>query len=80
MSGFAPRLRITQEELCDQIGVNEIARHLLASPDFRAKFVTNTTDPVDASDACDATGYHGFSHVEGGTVTPITSWILSHLP
>jgi hypothetical protein len=61
------------------IGVNEIARHLLTSPDFRAEFVTNISAPVDPADTCDATGYHGFSNAEGATVTPITSWILSHL-
>jgi hypothetical protein len=62
------------------IGVNRIARNLLSSPDFRALFVTNTTDPVDVTDDCGPTGYHGFSNAEGKAVTPISNWILSHLP
>jgi hypothetical protein len=62
------------------IGVNKIAHNLLASPDFRGKFVTNDTDPVDPSDTCDATGYHGFSNVEGKVVSPVTAWIIGHLP
>lgn len=61
------------------VGVNEIARRLVSSPDFRGLFVTNTTDPVDATDQCDATGYHGFSNAEGMAVTPISNWIISHL-
>jgi len=62
------------------VGVNRIARNLLSSPDFRALFVTNTTDPVDVTDDCGPTGYHGFSNAEGKVVTPISNWILSHLP
>ena len=62
------------------VGVNRIARNLLSSPDFRALFVTNTTDPVDVTDTCGPTGYHGFSNAEGKVVTPISNWILSHLP
>lgn len=62
------------------IGVNKIARNLLSSPDFRGKFVTNDIDPVDPTDTCDATGYHGFSNVEGKVVSPVTAWIIGHLP
>jgi hypothetical protein len=61
-------------------GVFEIARHLQASPDFRGKVVTNTTDPVDPSDDCNASGYHGFSNAEGKVVSPIGAWIIGHLP
>lgn len=72
-----------EQDICDvtpPVGVNRIARQLLASPDFRGKFVTNTTDPVDPTDTCDATGYHGFSNAEGKVVSPITAWIIGHLP
>jgi hypothetical protein len=66
--------------LTPPIGVNEIARRLLSSPDFRGLFVTNTSDPVDPTDQCDATGYHGFSNAESKAVNPISNWILGHLP
>jgi hypothetical protein len=66
--------------LTPPIGVNEIARRLLSAPDFRGLFVTNTTDPVDPTDQCDATGYHGFSNAEGKVVNPISNWIIGHLP
>jgi hypothetical protein len=66
--------------LTPPIGVNEIARRLLSTPDFRGLFVTNTTSPVDPSDTCDATGYHGFSNAEDQVVTPVSRWILDHLP
>ena len=65
--------------LTPPIGVNEIARRLVTAPDFRGLFVTNTTDPVDPTDQCNATGYHGFSNAEGKVVTPVSNWILGHI-
>jgi hypothetical protein len=68
--------------LTPPIGVNEIARRLLSVPDFRGKFVTNDSNspPVDSNDDCGPEGYHGFSNAEGKVVTPVSSWIVGHLP
>lgn len=62
-------------------GVNRIARRLVASPDFRGKFVTDPNTPAStlASEYCEGDGYHGFSNSEGKAVDPIRAWIAGHL-
>lgn len=76
-----------EDDACPQsppLGVNRIARKLLASSDFRGKFVTN--DPgsppsnVTSAEECQGDGYHGFSNAEGKVVSPISAWIIGHLP
>ncbi len=59
------------------VGVSEIAGLLAGSPDFRGLRVSGGT-PVDASDMCDASGYHGFSGSETAVVTAIARWIKNH--
>ena len=59
--------------------VNEIARHLTTSLDFRGKTVaTPTPYSTDASEYCQGDGYHGFSKGEGSAVYPIRAWIAGH--
>ena len=63
------------------LGVYRIARHLVASPDFRGKIVTDPDTPYStaASEVCEGDGYHGFSNSEGRAVDPIRAWIAGHL-
>jgi hypothetical protein len=59
--------------------INEIARRLTASQDFRGKIVaTPTPYSTDSSEYCQGDGYHGFSNGESKAVDPIRAWIAGH--